>query len=91
VISTPEFGHIITQKKLEVMSKFLHFGDNEITSYSEGPEKLFKIFPVILHVYKKFQELPPKQDKTYKLFDTTTGYLWSSLIYIYMYRQGYKT
>jgi hypothetical protein len=89
----------------------LHFTDNETISNFEGPEKLFKIFPVILHLNNKFQELYlPNKDisidesltlwkghlsfnqylpltvskfgiKTYKLCDSTTGYLWSFLVY----------
>jgi hypothetical protein len=34
--------------------KFLHFTDNETISNFEGPEKLLKIFPVILHLNNKF-------------------------------------
>jgi hypothetical protein len=41
----------------------LHFTDNESISNFEGPEKLFKIFPVISHLNKKYQELYlPNQD-----------------------------
>jgi hypothetical protein len=35
----------------------LHFIDNESNSNFEGPEKLFKKFPVISHLSNKFQEL----------------------------------
>jgi hypothetical protein len=41
----------------------LHFTDNESISNFEGPEKLFKIFQVILHLNNKFQDLYlPNQD-----------------------------
>jgi hypothetical protein len=41
----------------------LHFADNETVCNFEGPEKLFKNFPVILHLNNKFQELYlPKKD-----------------------------
>jgi hypothetical protein len=89
----------------------LHFADNETVSNFEGPEKIFKILPVILYLNNKFQELYlPNKDisideslmlwkghlslkqylplkastfgiKTYQLCDSTTGYLWSNLVY----------
>jgi hypothetical protein len=55
VICTPGFR--LTRERLEIICKFLHFADNESVSNFEGPEKLFKIFPVILHLKNKFQEL----------------------------------
>ncbi|PNF32813.1 hypothetical protein B7P43_G04498 [Cryptotermes secundus] len=111
VISTPGFRDIITRDRLELICKFLHFANNENISTFEGPKKLFKIYPVIFHLNKKFQELClPNQDisvdesmklwkghlsfkqylplkaakfgiKTYELCDSTTGYLWSFIIY----------
>jgi hypothetical protein len=111
VISTPGFKDVITRERLEIICKFLHFSDNETVSNFEGPVKLFKIFPVILHLNNKFQELYlPNKDisidesltlwkgrlsfkqylplkaskfgiKTYELCDSTTGYLWSFLVY----------
>jgi hypothetical protein len=57
VISTPGFRDIMTRERLEIICKFLHFSDNESVSNFQGPEKLFKIFPVILHLNNKFQEL----------------------------------
>jgi hypothetical protein len=101
----------MTRERLEIICKFLHFSDNETVSNFEGPEKLFKVFPVIFHLNNKFQELYlPSQDisidesltlwkgrlsfrqylplkaskfgiKTYELCDSTTGYLWSFLVY----------
>jgi hypothetical protein len=47
----------MTRERLEIICKFLHFTDNESNSNFEGPEKLFKIFPVISHLNNKFQEL----------------------------------
>ncbi|PNF24933.1 hypothetical protein B7P43_G09365 [Cryptotermes secundus] len=111
VISTPGFTDIITQDRLELICKYLHFANNENISTFEGPKKLFKIYPVIFHLNKKFQELClPNQDisldesttlwkgrlsfkqylplkaakfgiKSYKLCDSTTGYLWSFILY----------
>jgi hypothetical protein len=110
VISTPGFRDI-TRDRFELVCKFLHFIDSETISTFEGPQKLFKIFPVISHLNKKFQELYlPNRDisidealtlwkgrlsfkqylplkaskfgiKTYELCDSTTGYLWSFLVY----------
>jgi hypothetical protein len=112
VISTPGFRDVITRDRLELISKFFNFFDNETISNFEGPKKLFKNFPVISHLNKKFQELYlPNQDisidesltlwkgrlafkqylplkaakfgvKTYELCESTTGYLWSFLVYI---------
>jgi hypothetical protein len=49
--------------RLELISTFLHFADNETMSNFEGLQKLFKIFPVILHMNNKLQELYlPNQD-----------------------------
>jgi hypothetical protein len=63
VISTPGFTDIMTREKLELICKFLHFTYNESISNFEGPEKLFKIFPVISHLNNRFQELYlPNQD-----------------------------
>jgi hypothetical protein len=63
LISTSGFRDIITRERLEVICKFLHFTDHESISNFEGPEKLFKIFPVISHLNNKFQELYlPNQD-----------------------------
>jgi hypothetical protein len=70
----------------------LHFTENESITNIDRPEKFFKSFPVISHLNNKFQELYlPNQDmplkaskfgiKTYELCDTTTGYLWSFLVY----------
>jgi hypothetical protein len=111
VISTLGFRDI-TQDRLKLICKFLHFADSEIISTFEGPEKLFKIFPVTSYLNNKFQELyllnqdisidgsltlwkgllsfkqylPLKASKfgikTYKLCDSTTGYLCSFLEYM---------
>jgi hypothetical protein len=57
VISIPGFRDIMTRERLEIICKFFHFSDNESVSNFQGPEKLFKIFPVILHLNNKSQEL----------------------------------
>jgi hypothetical protein len=63
LISTPGFRDIMTQERLEIICKFLHFTDNESISNFEGPQKLFKIFPVISYLNNKFQDLYlPNQD-----------------------------
>jgi hypothetical protein len=63
VISTPGFTDVITRDRLELICRFLHFTNNETISTFEGPEKLFKISPIISHLNNKFQELYlPNQD-----------------------------
>jgi hypothetical protein len=63
LISTPGFRDVMTRETLEIICKFLHFTDNESISNSEGPQKLFKIFPVISYLNNKFQNLYlPNQD-----------------------------
>jgi hypothetical protein len=56
-ISTLGFRDIIARDRLKIICTFLHFADNETISNFEGPEKLFKMFPVILHFNNKFWEL----------------------------------
>jgi hypothetical protein len=63
VISTPGFRDVITRDRFELICRFLHFIDSETISTFEGPQKLFKIFPVTLHLNSKLQELYlPNQD-----------------------------
>jgi hypothetical protein len=63
LISTPECRDIMTRERLEIICKFLDFADNESIRNFEGPQKLFKIFPVISYLNNKFQELYlPEQD-----------------------------
>ena len=63
LISTPGFRDIITRDRLELICKYLHSANNENISTFVGPKKLFKIYPVIFHLNKKFQELClPNQD-----------------------------
>ncbi|PNF18924.1 hypothetical protein B7P43_G18030, partial [Cryptotermes secundus] len=57
IMSTPGFRDIISRNRLELICKFLHFVDNETMSTYQGPQKLFKIFPLISHLNKKFQEI----------------------------------
>jgi hypothetical protein len=40
VISILEFGDIITQDRLELIRKFLHFANNETINNFEGPKKI---------------------------------------------------
>jgi hypothetical protein len=63
VISTPGFGGVITRDRFELICKFLHFTDDESFNYFQGPNKLFKIFPVMSHLCNGFQEkYLPNQD-----------------------------
>jgi hypothetical protein len=109
-MSTPGFRDTISRNRLELICKFLHFVDETMSTF-QGPQKLFKVFPIISHLNKKFQELYlPRQNisvdesltlwkgrlsfkqylplkaskfgiKIYELCDSTTGYLWSFLVY----------
>jgi hypothetical protein len=71
ILSVPGFGDIICKRA--PWSKFLYFTDNEKKISYHRPSKLFKIFPVISHLNKKFQELFPSNqdisiDETLKLW-----------------------
>ena len=48
---------MISRERFELICKFLHFIDNESLPTYQGPPKLFKIYPVICHLNKKFQTL----------------------------------
>jgi hypothetical protein len=67
VISTLGWD-IITQERLEIICTFFNFADNETVSNFEGPEKFFKMFPVILHLNNKFQNCI-SQTKTFQLMN----------------------
>lgn len=56
-ISTPGFAGVISRERFELICKMLHFIDNESLPTYQGPPKLFKIYPVICHLNKKFQSL----------------------------------
>jgi hypothetical protein len=63
LISTLGFRVVMTRERLEIICKFLHFTDNESIRNFEGPQKLFKILPVISYLNNKIQELYlPDQD-----------------------------
>jgi late competence protein required for DNA uptake (superfamily II DNA/RNA helicase) len=47
-----------TSKKMkEVITKCMHISDNNKQNESQGPLKLFKVYPVIQHTNNKFQNL----------------------------------
>ena len=110
-IRTPIFSSIISLDRFESICKFFHFVNNEVQTLFEGPKKLFKIYPVLVHLndkFKKFyipgqnisidesltlwkgrlsfrQYIPLKAAKfgikTFELCESSTGYLWSFIIY----------
>jgi hypothetical protein len=48
------FWDIMTRKRLGIICKFLHFTENERIRNFEGPQNLFKSFPVISYLNNKF-------------------------------------
>ena len=48
---------MISRERFELICNFLHFIDNESLPAYQVPPKLFKIYPVICHLNKKFQTL----------------------------------
>jgi hypothetical protein len=43
--------------RFESICKYMHFSNNEGTATYKGPSKLFKTYPVLYHLNKKFQSL----------------------------------
>ncbi|PNF31583.1 hypothetical protein B7P43_G00790 [Cryptotermes secundus] len=57
LLFTPFFAETLPLERLEVIMRFLHFSDNSKQNEYQGPSKLFKIYPVIQHLSRKFQIL----------------------------------
>ena len=57
VIPTPGFADVISRERFELISKFLHFIDNESLPTYQGPPILFKIYCVMCHLNIKCQTL----------------------------------
>ena len=54
---------MIFRDRFEIISRFLHFIDNESLATYDGSPKLFKIYPLLCHLNSKFQEFYlPKQN-----------------------------
>jgi hypothetical protein len=56
VISTPGFSDVISRERFKIITRFLHFIDNDSVRTYTGPPKLFKICPVLCHLNSKFQK-----------------------------------
>ena len=57
LLYTPFFAETLPLERLEAIMRFLHFSDNSKQNEYQGPSKLFKIYPVIEHLNRKFQIL----------------------------------
>jgi hypothetical protein len=57
ILSTPGFGNMMSRDRFKAISKFLHFADNISSENYDGSCRLFNIFPITLHLNKKFQNL----------------------------------
>ena len=57
ILSTPIFGKVISMDRFESICNFMHFNNNDNISSYVGPARLFKIFPVLSYLNKKFQEM----------------------------------
>ncbi|XP_021932761.1 piggyBac transposable element-derived protein 4-like [Zootermopsis nevadensis] len=57
LLATPVFGSVISMDRFESVCKFIHFTNNDSKDTYQGPPKLFKIYPVISYLNKKFQNL----------------------------------
>jgi hypothetical protein len=57
LVATPVFGSVISLDRFESICRFLHLTDNTSKDTYEGPQKLFKIYPIIRHLNSKFQSL----------------------------------
>jgi hypothetical protein len=54
ILVTPVFGSVISVDRLELICNFMHFSNNESIRTYQGPSKLFKIYPFLSYLNKKF-------------------------------------
>jgi hypothetical protein len=57
ILSTAGFGDVILRDRVELIMKFLRFAENTNKENYVGPAKVHKIFPILLHLNCKFQNL----------------------------------
>jgi hypothetical protein len=50
LVAMPFFGSVISLDRFGSICRFLHFIDNTFKDTYEGPQKLFKIYPIIGHL-----------------------------------------
>ena len=57
--STPIFSAIMSRNRFQLILKFLHFNDNSqmAPANDPSPDKLYKLRPLIDHLFEKFQEV----------------------------------
>ena len=55
--STPVFKQVMNRDRYLLILKFLHFNDNMPGRTEPNPDKLFKIRPLVDHLFEKFQEI----------------------------------
>jgi hypothetical protein len=55
LVAAPVFGSVISLDRSESICRFLPFTDNTSKDMTEGPQKLFKICPIIRHQNSKFR------------------------------------
>ena len=59
LFSTPIFTAIMTRNRFKLILKFLHFNNNRNAPRPNDPnaDKLYKLRPLLDHLYEKFQEV----------------------------------
>ena len=61
----PIFGAVTTRNRFQLILRFLHFHDNEnmLERGQPGYDRLYKIRPILDHLFEKFQEIyTPRRD-----------------------------
>lgn len=55
VLHCPIFTELLSEKRFILLSKFLHFSNNELYDQYEKPKRLFKINPILQHFRSVFK------------------------------------
>lgn len=55
--ATPIFNSVMSMERFQAMQKYMHFANNENQHLYRGPDKLFKIYPIVQHMNTKFHFL----------------------------------
>ncbi|XP_046402046.1 piggyBac transposable element-derived protein 4-like [Ischnura elegans] len=56
-LETPIFSQMMSLDRFQLISKFLHFVNNDAEGEFTGPKKIFKVYPIVSHLRSKFQTL----------------------------------
>jgi hypothetical protein len=72
VLATPVFDCVISIDQFESVCKFMRFNNNDSKDTYLSPPKLFKIYPLMSYLNRKFQNLyiPDQNIATNDSFDT---------------------